>query len=80
MELSNYVTKYDLKNARSVYTSKFAKKKLVNEYKIVVLTNNSDLDKEKATLAIKVELKAEKDKIVKVQECYWSCFGGESHL
>ena len=55
-------------------------KKLVNESKIFVFTNNSDLDKEKATLAIKAELKAEKDKIVKVWECYWSCFGGECHL
>lgn len=41
---------------------------------------NSNLDKKIAKLTTKPELKAEKDKTVKIQAFYFSYFCGKSHF
>ena len=47
--------------------SKIKQRKLVNESNISSLVKDSDLNTKLGTLAAKVELKAEQDKIVKLQ-------------
>ena len=42
--------------------------------------NNADLDKKVATLATKAELKAEQDKIIKLQTFDSSYFWGKSYF
>ena len=50
---------------------------MVNQSYIYNLVKHSDLNTKLATLAIKVELKAEQDKIVKLQTYDYSYFFGK---
>ena len=71
LDLSNYATKADLKNAtrvdRSILALKLnlknlkAKIAIIDVDKLKTMINNADLDKKVATLATKDELKAEQD-------------------
>ena len=47
--------------------NKFNEKELVDKSAIVRIINNTDLNKKVATLATKVEQKAQQDKITKLQ-------------
>ena len=53
---------------------KIKEKELVNKSDICGSIDTSDLDKKIATLAAKVELKADQDKIVKLQAFDSTCF------
>ena len=54
---------------------------MVEKPDIADLVKNADLDKKKvAPLATKAELKAEQDKIVKLQVFDWNWFWGKSHF
>ena len=55
-------------------------KGLLDEYNISNLLKSSDLNKKLATIAIKPELKAEQDKIVKLQAFDSNYFPGKSHF
>ena len=59
---------------------KIKQKELVSKSDIAGFINNSDLNKKVATLATKVELKAEQDKIPKLQAFDLSYFCGKSHF
>ena len=50
-----------------MYDVNIKNKELVNKTEIYKFINNSDLDKKYKTLATKAELKAEQDKIVKLE-------------
>ena len=60
--------------------NKIKEKKLVNESCITGFINSSDLDQKITTLKTKAELKAEQDKIVKLQAFDSSYFCGKSHF
>ena len=60
--------------------NKIKEKKLVNESYITGFINSSDLDQKITTLKTKAELKAEQDKIVKLQAFDSSYFCGKSHF
>ena len=60
--------------------NKIKEKKLVNESYITRFINSSDLDQKITTLKTKAELKAEQDKIVKLQAFDSSYFCGKSHF
>ena len=53
---------------------KIKQKELIDKSSISNLVKNSNLNTKLATLAIKAELKAEQDKIVKLEAFYSSCF------
>ena len=53
---------------------------MIGKYTIAGFMNSADLDKKIATLATKAELKAEQDKIIKLQAFDSSYFGGKSHF
>ena len=55
-------------------------KGLVNKSDIAVFIDNSDLNKKVATLATKTELKAEQDKLTKLQAFDSTYFRGKSHF
>ena len=55
-------------------------KQLVGKSDIAGLINNSNLNKKEATLVTKAELKAEQDKITKLEAFDSSYFCGKSHL
>ena len=59
---------------------KIKEKKLVDKSAISGFIDNSDLDIKVAILATKAELKAEPDKIVKLQTFDSSYFRGKSHF
>ena len=60
--------------------NKIKEKKLVNESYITGFINSSDLDQKITTLKTKAELKAEQDKIVKLQAFDSSYFCGKSYF
>ena len=60
--------------------NKIKEKKLVNESYITGFINSFDLDQKITTLKTKAELKAEQDKIVKLQAFDSSYFCGKSHF
>ena len=60
--------------------NKIKEKKLVNESYITGFINSSDLDQKITTLKTKAELKAERDKIVKLQAFDSSYFCGKSRF
>ena len=60
--------------------NKIKEKKLVNESYITGFINSSNLDQKITTLKTKAELKAEQDKIVKLQAFDSSYFCGKSHF
>ena len=60
--------------------NKIKEKKLVNESYITGFINSSDLDQKITTLKTKAELKAEQDKIVKLQAFDSSYFCGKSNF
>ena len=53
---------------------------MVDESNISIFIDNSDLDKQIATLATKAELKAEQDKITNFQAFDLSYFRGKIHF
>ena len=53
---------------------------MVDKSAIAGFINNADLDKKVAALATKAELKAEQDKIIKLQAFDSSYFRGKSHF
>ena len=59
---------------------KIKQKKVVSRFDIAGLINNTDLDKEVATLATKAKLKAKQDKIKKLQAFNSNYFRGKSHF
>ena len=60
--------------------AKVKQKRLVDKCPIAGFINNADLDKKAATLATKADLKAEQDKIIKLQAFDSSYFRGKSHF
>ena len=60
--------------------AKIKEQALVDKSAIAGFISNADLKIKVATLATKVELKAEQDKIVKLQAFDLSCFCSESHF
>ena len=62
-----------------ILNAKIKQKRLVNKFDIYRFIDNSDLDKKIETLITKGELKAEQDKIAKLQAFYASYFRGKSH-
>ena len=55
-------------------------KELANKFDIAGFIDNSDFNKKVATLATKAELKAEQDKITKLEKFYSSYLRGKSHF
>ena len=78
---SKYFTtsKYN-KFMNEIIGNKMKEKELVKKSDISGFINNSDLDNKIATLATKAELKAEQDKIVKVQVFDSSYLCGKNHF
>ena len=65
---SKYFTSVDYNKINSqTIDAKIKQKKLIDKSAIARFINNVDLDKKVATLATKTELKAEQDKIAKLQ-------------
>ena len=62
-----YVSTSDYKFKKEILNAKIKEKKLVDQSDISNLIKNSDLNTKLATLATKSQLKAEQDKIVKLQ-------------
>ena len=78
---SKYFTTSDYNNFTSqTLDAKIKQKEFVDQSAIAGLINNDNLDKKVATLATKVELKAEKDKTIKLQAFDSSYFRGKSHF
>ena len=78
---SKYFTTSDYNNFTSqTLDVKIKQKEFVDQSAIAGLINNDNLDKKVATLATKVELKAEKDKTIKLQAFDSSYFRGKSHF
>ena len=59
---------------------KIKQKQLADKFGIAGFINNSDLNKKVATLATKAELKAEQEKIIKLQAFDSTYFRGKSYL
>ena len=59
---------------------KIKQKELVDKSDIAGFINNSDLNEKVATLATKVKLKTEQNKIIKLQAFGSSYFRGNSHF
>ena len=55
-------------------------KELANKFDIAGFIDNSDFNKKVAKLATKAELKAEQDKITKLEKFYSSYLRGKSHF
>ena len=74
----------DIKAKQLKYTSKLfhtkIKKRLVDKFNISNLVKKSDIDTKLATLTTKVELKAEQDKILKLQVFDSKYFCSKSHF
>ena len=68
------------KFTRDILDAKLKEQELVDKSAIAGFTSNADLKIKVATLATKVELKAEQDKIVKLQALDLSYFCSESHF
>ena len=65
---NKYITTADYnKFTKDIVANQIKSKKFVNEFDISGFINNAQLDRKVATLAIKAELKAEQDKITKLQ-------------
>ena len=78
---SKYITTADFnKFTKDVVGNKIKGEGLVNKCDITGFINNADLDKYVAKLATKSELKAEQEKILKLQALDSSYFRGKSHF
>ena len=74
---NKYITTPDYnKFTKDIVAKNIKNKELVDKSDIAGFINNSDLDKKVATLATKAELKAEQDKIIKLQAFNLSHFRG----
>ena len=74
---NKYITTPDYnKFTKDIVAKNIKNKELVDKSDIAEFINNSDLDKKVATLATKAELKAEQDKIKKLQAFDLSHFRG----
>ena len=80
IESEYFTTSNYNKFTRNILDAKIKEKELVDESAITGFINNSDWNKEVATLATKAELKAEEDKIVKLQAFYSNYFCSKSHF
>ena len=65
---------------KDIVTSKIKSEGLVNKSPVAGFINNADLDKKLATLPVKAKLKAENEKILKLQASHLSYFQNESHF
>ena len=75
-----FITSNYNKFTKEILDAKIKEKKLVDQSDICNLVRNSDLSTKLATFVKKAELKAEQDKIVKLQTFDSSYFGGKSHF
>ena len=66
--------------AKDIVDNSIKSKTLVDKSTISGFINNADLDKRVATLVMKAELKANHDKIIKLQVLDSSYFRGKSHF
>ena len=66
--------------AKDIVDNSIKSKTLVDKSAISGFINNADLDKRVATLAMKAELNANHDKIIKLQVLDSSYFRGQSHF
>ena len=66
--------------AKDIVDNSIKSKTLVDKSTISGFINNADLDKRVATLAMKAELNANHDKIIKLQVLDSSYFRGKSHF
>ena len=84
-EILDIKSKYFTASDYSKFTNgkldlKIKQKQLADKSDIAGFINNSDLNKKVATLATKAELKAEQEKIIKLQAFDSSYFRGKSYL
>ena len=77
IESEYFTTSNYNKYTRNILDGKLKEKELVDESAIIGFINNADWNKEVVTLATKTELKAEEDKIVKLQAFYSSYFAAK---
>ena len=78
---TKYSTIFDYNKFTSeILNTKIKEKQLVNKFVISGFIGNSDLDKKIEKLTKKLELKAEQDKVVKLQAIDLNYFRGKSHL
>ena len=80
IESKYFSTSYYNEITNKIIDDKVKEKKLVNETTISRVMNNSDLNKRIEELATKVDLKAEQNKILKLQAFDSSYFPSKSHF
>ena len=68
------------KFTNNILDAKIKNKNLINESDIFGFVNNSDLDKEIATLTTKAKVKVDQDKIAKLQAFHSSYFHSKSYF
>ena len=77
---NKYITTADYnKFTKDIVANNIKSKELVDKSAIAGFISNAELDRKVATLATKAELKAEQDKIIKLQAFNSSYFQGENH-
>ena len=78
---SKYIATADYnKFTKNIVDNNIKTKNLVDKAAIAGFINNAQLDRKLATLATKAELKAEQDRITKLQAFDLICFRGKSHF
>ena len=80
IEKKYFITSDYNKFTRDTFSVKIREKKLVDKSAIAGFIGNDDLIKKVGTLATKVEIKAKKGKIIKLQALDSSYFCGKSHF
>ena len=80
IEKKYFTTSYQNKFANEMLDAKIRNKELVDKSDIYKFIINSDLDKKIETLATKAELKAQQNKIVKLQTYDSNLFIGQSYF
>ena len=80
IEKKYFTTSYQNKFANEMLDAKIRNKELVDKSDINKFIINSDLDKKIETLATKAELKAQQNKIVKLQTYDSNLFIGQSYF
>ena len=79
-EFKHFTTTDYNKFTSQILDAKIKQKRWVDKSAIAGFINNADLDKKVTTLATKGEIKAEQDKIIKLQAFDSSYFQSKSHF
>ena len=78
IEVKHITTSYYNKFTSDILDTKIKQKELIKNSDISNLIKDSPLNTKLETLATKIELKVEQDKILKLQRCYLSYFLGKN--